>query len=84
MLAAQDPFGGGENAEQNGRLLAVETGLDDETAELDFMPGIEPAPGVSDAPHANLIPPYQHPRAPEQLYGLCLCDERRRRRRATS
>ena len=57
--------------------------FDDEATELDFVPGIEPAFGVSDAPHPNLIPPYQHPCAAEQLYGPCLGGERPRRRRAT-
>jgi hypothetical protein len=40
LLHAQDPFGGGDNAEQNGGLFAGKPGLDDEAAELDFMPGI--------------------------------------------
>ena len=52
-------------------LFAGEAGLDDEAAELDFMPGIEPALGVSDAPHPNLIAPYQRSRAAEQLWGFC-------------
>jgi hypothetical protein len=84
MLAAQDPFGCGENTENDGGRFAGEAGLDDETAELDFVPGIEPAFGISDAPHPNLIAPYQRSRSAQQLCGFCLFDERRRRRRATS
>lgn len=53
MLTAKDPFGGGEQAEDYGGLFVGQAGLDDETAELDFMPGIEPAFGISDAPHPN-------------------------------
>src|SRR5216684_6711757 len=84
MLAAEHPFGGGEKAEDYCRLLIGEAGLDDEAAELDFVPGIEPAIAVSDATHPNLIPPRQRPCAAQQPCGLCLCGERMRRRCATS
>src|SRR5216684_8270632 len=84
VLAAQDSFCGGEKAEDYCGLLIGEAGLDDEAAELDFVPGIEPAIAVSDATHPNLIPPHQHPCAAQQLCGFCLGGERMRRRRATS
>src|SRR5216683_579328 len=84
MLAAQDPFGCGEKAEDYCGLFVGEAGLDNEAAELNFVPGIEPAIAVSDVTHLDLVPPHQRPRAAEQLCGLCLCGERIRRRRATS
>jgi hypothetical protein len=53
MLTAQDPFGGGEQAEDYRGLFVAQAGLDDEATELDLVPGIEPAIGISDAPHPN-------------------------------
>jgi hypothetical protein len=59
LLTAQDPFGGGEEAEDYRGLFVGEARLYDEAAELDFAPGIEPAIGISDAPHPNQVPPHQ-------------------------
>jgi hypothetical protein len=42
MLAAQDPLGGGEQTKDDSGFLVGQTGLDDETAQLDFVPGVAP------------------------------------------
>ena len=84
IRTAQHPFGSGEQAEDYGSLFVAQAGLDDKTAELDLMPGVEPAIGISDAPHPNQVPPHQRASAAQQLCGLCARGETTRQRRATS
>ncbi len=64
MVAAEHPFGGGEQAENHGGLFSIQARFDDEAAELDLAPGVAPAFGVSDALHSTLIAPDQRPGAP--------------------
>ncbi len=71
MRAAEHPFGRGEQAEDYGGLFIGQASLDDEAAELDLMPGIGPAIGISDAPHPNQVPPHHRARAAQQLCGFC-------------
>jgi hypothetical protein len=56
ILAAQYPFGGGQETEDDSRFLISETGFDDKSAELNFAPGIEPAIGINYPLHPNSIP----------------------------
>jgi len=84
MRTFQYPFGGSEQAEDNGGFFFGKAGLDDQAAELDFAPGIAAALGVSYALHPSLMAPDQRPRVMEQPCGRRFCGERMRRRRATS
>jgi len=57
IFAVKCPLGGGEETENNGRLFISETGFDDQTTELNFAPGIEPAFDISYPLHPSLILP---------------------------
>ena len=55
IFAVKCPFGGGQETEDDGGLFIVEAGFDDQTTELNFAPGIEPAFDISYPLHPSLI-----------------------------
>jgi hypothetical protein len=57
ILAVERLFGSGEETEDDGRFFIIEAGFDEQTTELDFAPGIEPAFDISYPLHPSLILP---------------------------
>jgi hypothetical protein len=57
ILAVERLFGSGQETEDDGRFFISETGFDEQTTELNFAPGIEPAFDISYPLHPSLILP---------------------------